>query len=276
MPSSAREPTSSSSWRDPGSRRTSADAVAAYVARRSALGRSWHRAPRSAARWPHGPRRPRVRDSWATPLLSPCTTACWWRPSRRSPAHSSPTSRAGAQRRWPPSGPACWLRRRLVVRDGTVDVRPGGNPGPRPGSRRAPQRRRRDLGPGRGRDRCRYRRAAGRVRAPQPAGGRPRRRAGGHAEGHRPRLGAAGPTGGDHGPVDRTPALRRARVERKVQPHGRRPQRRHHTRRQRGPRAPRSFTHCDLGIVGDWHEVVPLLTDALRRADVAPGAAAFG
>ncbi len=36
------------------------------------------------------------------------------------------------------------------------------------------------------------------------------------------------------------------------------------------------FTHCDLGIVGDWHEVVPVLTHALRNADVAPGAATLG
>jgi electron transfer flavoprotein alpha subunit len=28
------------------------------------------------------------------------------------------------------------------------------------------------------------------------------------------------------------------------------------------------FEHCDVGIVGDWHEVVPLLHDALRRAAV--------
>ncbi len=26
------------------------------------------------------------------------------------------------------------------------------------------------------------------------------------------------------------------------------------------------FAHCDVGIVGDWHEVVPLLREALRRA----------
>ena len=30
------------------------------------------------------------------------------------------------------------------------------------------------------------------------------------------------------------------------------------------PEAP-VFAHCDVGIVGDWHEVVPLLQDALRR-----------
>ena len=29
------------------------------------------------------------------------------------------------------------------------------------------------------------------------------------------------------------------------------------------PEAP-VFAHCDVGIVGDWHEVVPLLQDALR------------
>jgi electron transfer flavoprotein alpha subunit len=34
------------------------------------------------------------------------------------------------------------------------------------------------------------------------------------------------------------------------------------------------FSHCDVGIVGDWHEVVPLLTDALR-AVVAGEAAVF-
>ena len=28
------------------------------------------------------------------------------------------------------------------------------------------------------------------------------------------------------------------------------------------------FEHCDVGIVGDWHEVVPLLHKALRRAAV--------
>jgi electron transfer flavoprotein alpha subunit len=26
------------------------------------------------------------------------------------------------------------------------------------------------------------------------------------------------------------------------------------------------FAHCDVGLVGDWHEVVPLLHDGLRRA----------
>ncbi len=36
------------------------------------------------------------------------------------------------------------------------------------------------------------------------------------------------------------------------------------------------FTHCDIGIVGDWHEVVPLLTDALRAADIARDPAAIG
>ena len=30
------------------------------------------------------------------------------------------------------------------------------------------------------------------------------------------------------------------------------------------PHAP-VFEHCDVGIVGDWHEVVPLLQEALRR-----------
>jgi electron transfer flavoprotein alpha subunit len=32
------------------------------------------------------------------------------------------------------------------------------------------------------------------------------------------------------------------------------------------------FEHCDVGIVGDWHQVVPLLQAALRRH--APGAGA--
>ena len=30
------------------------------------------------------------------------------------------------------------------------------------------------------------------------------------------------------------------------------------------------FEHCDVGIVGDWHEVVPLLHAALRRATTGP------
>jgi electron transfer flavoprotein alpha subunit len=30
------------------------------------------------------------------------------------------------------------------------------------------------------------------------------------------------------------------------------------------------FEHCDVGIVGDWHEVVPLLHAALRRAGSPP------
>jgi electron transfer flavoprotein alpha subunit len=25
------------------------------------------------------------------------------------------------------------------------------------------------------------------------------------------------------------------------------------------------FGHCDIGIVGDWHEVLPVLVVALRR-----------
>jgi electron transfer flavoprotein alpha subunit len=33
-------------------------------------------------------------------------------------------------------------------------------------------------------------------------------------------------------------------------------------------RAAPVFEHCDVGIVGDWHQVVPLLQEALRR--VAP------
>jgi electron transfer flavoprotein alpha subunit len=33
------------------------------------------------------------------------------------------------------------------------------------------------------------------------------------------------------------------------------------------------FEHCDVGIVGDWHEVVPLLHAALRRADAPPDGA---
>jgi electron transfer flavoprotein alpha subunit len=33
------------------------------------------------------------------------------------------------------------------------------------------------------------------------------------------------------------------------------------------------FEHCDVGIVGDWHQVVPLLHAALRAIDAAPEAA---
>jgi electron transfer flavoprotein alpha subunit len=35
------------------------------------------------------------------------------------------------------------------------------------------------------------------------------------------------------------------------------------------------FEHCDVGIVGDWHEVVPLLHEALRRATSSRDAAAL-
>jgi len=36
------------------------------------------------------------------------------------------------------------------------------------------------------------------------------------------------------------------------------------------------FAHCDVGIVGDWHEVVPLLRDALRNRDAERDATAVG
>ncbi|HVT42194.1 MAG TPA: electron transfer flavoprotein subunit alpha/FixB family protein, partial [Acidimicrobiales bacterium] len=40
------------------------------------------------------------------------------------------------------------------------------------------------------------------------------------------------------------------------------------------PEAP-VFAHCDVGIVGDWHEVLPLLTDALRAGDLDGAAASL-
>ena len=43
----------------------------------------------------------------------------------------------------------------------------------------------------------------------------------------------------------------------------------------RDPDAP-VFAHCDIGIVGDWHEVVPLLQDALRNRAAETGATAVG
>ena len=43
----------------------------------------------------------------------------------------------------------------------------------------------------------------------------------------------------------------------------------------RDPGAP-VFAHCDIGIVGDWHEVVPLLQDALRNRAAEPDATAVG
>ena len=33
------------------------------------------------------------------------------------------------------------------------------------------------------------------------------------------------------------------------------------------------FTHCDVGIVGDWHEAVPLLQGVLRGLVEPEGAA---
>ena len=41
-------------------------------------------------------------------------------------------------------------------------------------------------------------------------------------------------------------------------------------------RAAPVFGHCDVGIVGDWHEVVPLLARSLRRAAAAPDGVAVG
>jgi electron transfer flavoprotein alpha subunit len=43
----------------------------------------------------------------------------------------------------------------------------------------------------------------------------------------------------------------------------------------RDPGAP-VFAHCDIGIVGDWHEVVLLLQDALRNRAAEPDATAVG
>jgi electron transfer flavoprotein alpha subunit len=37
-------------------------------------------------------------------------------------------------------------------------------------------------------------------------------------------------------------------------------------------RAAPVFGHCDIGLVGDWREVVPLLLQALRRAVPRPDA----
>ena len=39
------------------------------------------------------------------------------------------------------------------------------------------------------------------------------------------------------------------------------------------PEAP-VFEHCDIGIVGDWHQAVPLLHEALRRGATEHGATA--
>jgi electron transfer flavoprotein alpha subunit len=36
------------------------------------------------------------------------------------------------------------------------------------------------------------------------------------------------------------------------------------------------FAHCDIGIVGDWHEVVPLLQEALRKRAAEPDATVVG
>ncbi len=38
-------------------------------------------------------------------------------------------------------------------------------------------------------------------------------------------------------------------------------------------RAAPVFEHCDVGIIGDWHEAVPLLQEALRQDTPRPNAA---
>ena len=79
-------------------------------------------------------------------------------------------------------------------------------------------------------------------------------------------LGAPRPPGRHHGPLHRPAALRRRRPQREVQPHGRGAGGGDHPGRQRRPGRPGLRSTATSGIVGDWHEVVPLLHGALRRA----------
>ena len=92
--------------------------------------------------------------------------------------------------------------------------------------RRTSQRRRRDAGPGPGRHRggCRGRTRG--VRAAQPPGCSPGRRARGHPQGDGSGLGPEGPPGRPHGQVDRAPPLHRIGAQREVQPHRGRARRR--------------------------------------------------
>jgi len=123
----------------------------------------------------------------------------------------------------------------LARADAVVTVGAGAARDPtRPGSRHRPRARRRPRRPGarrRGGHRRRRHPPRGPRRAASPAR-RPRRRAGGHPQGHRPRLAAALPPGRDHR-AQRVPApLRGAGGQRQVQPHRRHAQRGHGARRQ--------------------------------------------
>ena len=220
----------------------------------------------SAARSPGAPRRPPARAWWATPSPSRRATAGWWRPSPRSPARWWPTSAAAAPRRWSRSGPACFPLRRRGDRVTRWSRRGPAHTPTRARPRGAARRRRGDAGPGgRGR-RCGLGGGARRVRRPEPLGGDAGCGARGHPQGDRQGMGAAGsPVGitgrsiaprlyiaiGLSGKFNHTVGVRAAGTILAI-----------NTDRQ----AP-VFAQCDIGIVGDWREVVPLLHDALRRAE---------
>ena len=149
----------------------------------------------------------------------------------------------------------------LEHHEARVATRRVGTPGPGPGAVRAPRRRHRDAGPGSGGDRRGDRGDAGGIRAVEPA----RRHSGGPSSpptrkvtdrGWAP-LTQVGITGrsiaprlyvalGLSGKFNHMVGVRAAGTILAV---------------NTDPGAP-VFAHCDVGIVGDWHEVVPLLRDA--------------
>ena len=87
---------------------------------------------------------------------------------------------------------------------------------------------------------------------------------GGHPESHRQRLGSSIPPGGNHRGKHLPAALRGRRSKWEVQPHGWCALGRAVVAINHDPDAP-VFAQCDVGIVGDWHEVVPALASALRN-----------
>ena len=209
-----------------------------------------------------------LERAWSgTPSRSRSSTASWWRPSRRSRAP------------WLPTSPGRRDVRMVSVRPGVLPL-----PAPRPvapgsstwtmSARQPPSgviSERRDddvevlaraaavIGVGAAV-------APRRLRPPLAAGCGSRSRAGGDPQGDGQRLGAEGPPGRHHRSQHRTTPLRRDRLEREVQPHGRRARRPAPSWPSTTTPTHRSSPRPTSGIVGDWHEVIPALTEAIRRA----------
>ena len=202
-------------------------------------------------------------------------TARWWPPSRRSPARWWPTSPAAAPPRWSPCGPACCPRPRAGTATRTSPRRPTRAVGTRGRVRVLAERRNDDvetlaraevvIGVGTGVEPEEYEQLSplaallgaelAATRKVTDRGWAPRaRQVGITGRSIAPRLYVAL---GLSGKFNHMVGVRAAGTILAV---------------NADPGAP-VFAHCDVGIVGDWHEVVPLLHEALRAGAVGHGAA---